>query len=130
MEIQIGRANAQPWRRHYPPDASDIVVQVTDILFEYLPPDSGISPELAVQRVQEVMNSEAGMAAYVQASQQANEASPEDVVLQLADVLDAPAPDPRELISRLLEVVESPLALEVYDQEMERRQPRDAGRWH
>ena len=45
-------------------------------------------------------------------------------------MLDAPAPDPRELISRLLEVVESPLALEVYDQEMERRQPRDAGCWH
>ena len=35
-----------------------------------------------------------------------------------------------ELISGLLEVVDSPLALEVYDQEMERRRPRDADRWH
>ena len=128
--IQLGRPNAQPWHAHTPPDASDIVVQVTDILYEYLPPDSGISPELAVRRVQEVMNSDAGMAAYVQATVHANEASPEDVVLQLAEVLDAPAPDPRELISRLLGVVDSPLALEVYNREMERRRPRDADRWH
>jgi hypothetical protein len=30
----------------------------------------------------------------------------------------------------LLEVVESPLAVEVYAREMERRQPRDAARWN
>jgi len=130
MEIQIGRPNAQAWHPHTPPDADDIVVQVTDILYEYLPPDSGIRPEVAVERVQEVMDSEAAMAAYLRAATHANDASAEDVVLRLADVLDAPAPHPRELISRLLEVVDSPLALEVYDREMKRRQPRDADRWH
>ena len=130
MEIQIGRANAQPWRRHPPPDASDIVVQVTDILYEYLPPDSGVAPEVAVARIQEVMNSDTAMDAYVRAAMHANQASAHDIVAEIADVLDGPAPDPRELISRLLEVVDSPLALEVYDQEMERRQPRDAERWH
>lgn len=76
------------------------------------------------------MNSEARMAAYVDAAMHSNEASADDVVAQIADVLDAPAMDPRELISRLLEVVDAPLALEVYDREMERRQPRDADRWH
>lgn len=130
MEIQLGRPNAQPWREHSPPDASDIVVQVTDILYKYLPPDSGIRPELVVQWVQEVMNSEAGMAAHVKAAIHSNEASADDVVAQLADVLDAAALDPRELISRLLEVVDGPLALEVYDREMSRRRPRDADLWH
>jgi hypothetical protein len=42
-------------------------------------------------------------------------------------VLDAGALDAKELVSRLLEVVESPLAVEVYDREMERRRPRDVG---
>lgn len=130
MEIQIGRANARPWHAHTPADASDIVVQVTDILFEYLPPDSGVLPEQAVARVQDVMNSDAGMAAYLKAATHANEASADDIVAQLTEVLDEPSPDPRELIGRLLEVVESPLAVEVYDREMERRRPRDAGRWH
>ena len=130
MEIHIGRPNAQPWHAHSPPDASDIVVQVTNILFEYLPPDSGVSPEVAVQRVKAVMNSEAGMAAYVKAAMHANQASADDLVAQLADVLDEPAPDPRELISRLLGVVESPLAIEVYDREMERRRPREQDSWH
>lgn len=130
MEIQIGRPNAQPWHPHAPPDATDIVVQVTDILYEYLPPDSGIEPEVAVQRVQEVVDSDAGMAAWLAAATHANEAGPEDIVARLVEVLDAPAPDPRELVSRLLEVVETPLAIEIYDREMERRQPRDVGRWH
>ena len=130
MEIQLGRANARPWHPHTPPDATDIVVQVTDILYEYLPPDSGIESEVAVQRVQEVVHSDAGTAAWVAAATHANDASPEDIVARLAEVLDAPAPDPRELISRLLEGVETPLAIEIYDMEMERRQPRDVGRWN
>ena len=130
MHIQLGRPSAQPWHAHTPPDASDIVVQVTDILYEYLPPNSGIQPELAVERIQEVMNSDAGMAAYVQAAMHANEASADDVVAKITDALDEPSPDPRALVDRLLEVVDSPLALEVYDQEMERRRPRDADRWH
>jgi hypothetical protein len=53
-----------------------------------------------------------------------------DVVVRLAQVLDAGAPDAKEMVSRLREVVESPLAVEVYDREMERRRPRDAARWH
>jgi hypothetical protein len=130
MELHLGRGNAQPWHAHTPADASDIVVQVTDILYEYLPPNSGVSPELAVQRVQDVMNSNAGMAAYVTAAMHSNAATAEDVVAQIADVLDASAPNPKEMISQLLEVVDSPLALEVYDREMERRRPRDADRWH
>jgi len=130
MTIQLGRPTARPWHAHTPADASDIVVQVTDILYEYQPPNSSVPPELAVQRVQDVMNSNAGMAAYVQAAMHSNAATARDVVVQIADVLDAPAPSPQELISRLLAVVESPLAIEVYDREMERRKPRDADRWH
>lgn len=130
MEIRLGRPNARPWHPHTPADASDIVVQVADILYEYLPPDSGVAPDAAVETVQELIDSDAGMAAFLEATTHANDASPEDVVLQLADVLEAPAPDPRELIGRLIEVVDSPLALKVYDREMARRQPRDADRWH
>ena len=63
-----------------PISADDIVVMVSDVLYEYLPPDSGISRE--------------------------------------------------ETINRLLEIVESPLALEIYEQEMQRRNPRDVSRWH
>ena len=62
-----------------PVSAEDIVVMVTDVLYEYLPPDSGISK--------------------------------------------------REALSRLLEIVESPLGIEIYEQEMQRRNPRDADRW-
>jgi hypothetical protein len=53
-----------------------------------------------------------------------------DVVVKLIEVLDADATHAKEMVSRLLEVVESPLAVEVYDREMERRRPRDADRWH
>lgn len=63
-----------------PISADDIVVMVSDVLYEYLPPDSGISRE--------------------------------------------------ETINRLLEIIESPLALEIYEQEMQRRNPRDVDRWH
>jgi hypothetical protein len=63
-----------------PVSAEDIVVMVSDVLYEYLPPDSGISQ--------------------------------------------------REALSRLLEIVESPLGIEIYEQEMQRRNPRDVDRWH
>ncbi len=63
-----------------PVSADDIVVMISDVLYDYLPPDSGISRE--------------------------------------------------ETIDRLLEIVESPLALEIYEQEMQRRNPRDVSRWH
>ena len=64
----------------HPASAEDIVVMVSDVLYEYLPPDSGISRQ--------------------------------------------------ETINRLLEIIESPLAIEIYEQEMQRRNPRDVDRWH
>lgn len=63
-----------------PVTADDIVVMISDALYEYLPPDSGIAAE--------------------------------------------------EAIGSLLAIIETPLALEIYEREMERRQPRDADRWH
>jgi len=124
-------------RAHYPaPPAAlitpdQVVVEATDILFEYLPPDSGISPELAAARVRALVDSPAGAQAWLtDALEPAEMTNAADVVVKLVDVLDRPAPHPQELVSRLLEVVESPLAVEVYDREMERRRPRDAGSWH
>jgi hypothetical protein len=70
-EKKLGR---QPVR------ADDIVMMVSDVLYDYLPPDSGISSE--------------------------------------------------EALGRLLEIIESPMALEIYENEMQRRNPRGAGRWH
>lgn len=60
--------------------ADDIVVMITDVLYEYLPPDSGVTA--------------------------------------------------KEAIDRVLAVLESPIAIEIYDREMARRQPRDADTWH
>ena len=124
-------------RSYYPPqpplitEPDDIVVQATDILFEYLPPDSGITPELAVIRVKALLDSPAGAQAHLtDLLEPAEMTNAADVVVRLAQVLDAGAPDAKEMVSRLLEVVESPLAVEVYDREMERRRPRDADRWH
>ena len=63
-----------------PASAEDIIVMVSDVLYDYLPPDSGITRQ--------------------------------------------------ETINRLLEIIESPLALEIYENEMQRRNPRDVNRWH
>jgi hypothetical protein len=60
--------------------ADDAVVMISDVLYDHLPPDSGISRE--------------------------------------------------ETINRLLEIIESPLALEIYEQEKQRCHPRDVERWH
>ncbi|WP_423069054.1 hypothetical protein [Devosia sp. CN2-171] len=65
---------------HEPASADDIVVMVSDVLYDYLPPDSGVSA--------------------------------------------------KEALGRLLAIIESPMALEVYENEMQRRNPRDADRWH
>jgi len=59
----------------------------------------------------------------------------DDVVVMLSDVLYGYLPpdsdlSPQEVISALLAIIETPLALEIYEREMERRQPRDADRWH
>ncbi|MDB5540576.1 MAG: hypothetical protein JWQ89_2303 [Devosia sp.] len=63
-----------------PASADDVVVMLSDVLYDYLPPDSGILP--------------------------------------------------KEVIDRLLEIIESPIAVEIYEREMARRQPRDADTWH
>ncbi|HEV2517163.1 MAG TPA: hypothetical protein VGV07_18055 [Devosia sp.] len=63
-----------------PTSADDIVVMISDVLCDYLSPDSGVSS--------------------------------------------------REAIGRLLAIIETPLALEIYEREMERRHPRDVDRWH
>ena len=124
-------------RDHYPaPPAAlatpdQVVVEAADILFEYLPPNSGITPELAVARVRALVDRPPGAQAWLaDALEPAEMTNAADVVVSLVDVLDRPAPHPKELVSRLLEVVESPLAVEVYDREVERRRPRDADRWH
>lgn len=65
---------------HLPVNADDIVVMVSDVLYDYLPPEGGIGR--------------------------------------------------KEAIDRLLEIIESPLALEIYEREMQRRNPRDVDRWH
>lgn len=65
---------------HLPVNADDIVVMISDVLYEYLPPDSGVSE--------------------------------------------------REALGEVLAILETPLALEIYEREMERRHPRDASRWH
>lgn len=75
---RLSEAEAKLGRQ--PVSADDVVVMISDVLYDYLPPDSGISRE--------------------------------------------------ETIDRLLEIVESPLALEIYEQEMQRRNPRDVDRWH
>lgn len=113
-----------------PASADDIVVQVADILFEYLAPHSGIAPAEAARRVTWAVDSPAGLAAYAADAMRPMQTDANDVVVQLVDVLDRPAPHPKELVSRLLEVIESPLAVEVYDREMQRRQPRDADHWN
>ena len=124
-------------RSHYPAQPAmlnspdDVVVQTADILFEYLPPNSGITPELAVARVRAIVDSPAGAQAYLtDVLEPAEMTNAADVVVKLIEVLDADATHAKEMVSRLLEVVESPLAVEVYDREMERRRPRDADSWH
>ena len=124
-------------RSYYPPaparltSPDDVVVQVADILFDYLAPDAEITPELAVTRVRAAVDSPAGMAAYLtDALEPAEMTNSADVVVQLVDVLEADGPNAEDLLGRLREVMESPLALEAYEQEMQRRQSRETERRH
>jgi hypothetical protein len=75
-----GQELADPMIDRQPTSADDIVTMIADVLYEYLPPESGVSP--------------------------------------------------REALSRVLAIIETPLALEVVERELERRHPRDASRWH
>jgi len=61
--------------------------------------------------------------------------SADDIVVMVSDVLYDYLPQGGgtgrdEAILRLREIIESPLALEIYEQEMQRRNPRDVDRWH
>ena len=124
-------------RSYYPPapapltSPDDVVVQVADILFDYLAPDADITLELAVTRVRAAVDSPAGMAAYLtDALEPAEMTNAADVVVQLVDVLEADGPNAEDVLSRLRAVMDSPLALEACDQEMQRRQSRETERRH
>jgi len=61
--------------------------------------------------------------------------SADDIVVMVSGVLYDYLPTDsgvsgEETIKRLLAIIESPLALEIYEQEMQRRNPRDVDRWH
>jgi hypothetical protein len=124
-------------RSYYPPapapltSPDDVVVQVADIIFDYLSPENDISADLAVTRIRVAVESPAGMEAYLtDALEPAEMTNAADVVVQLVDVLESGGPNAEDLIARLSAVMESPLALEAYDQEMQRRQSREAERRH
>ena len=104
-------------------DAGDVVVQVTDILRSYLETDSSFTPEMAVERVRTVINSKAGMSAFVQYAIQPDEANAEAVVVSLAEALDDHGPSPEETVLRLVEITESQVAVEVYDHAVRGRDP-------
>ena len=110
--------------------ADEIVVNVSDILYDYLPPDSGIDPADAVRDVAALVDGPAGVAAYVEDAMEPRRVDARNVVVQLHDALEAPSLHPAQTIDRLIGVIESPLAVEVYDREMQRREPRDADRWN
>lgn len=98
-----------------PKDAADVVVKITDTLREYLESDSRFSPEVAVERVRVLVNSEAGMSAFVADALQPGEKRAAAVVTEFAAALDNAGPLPEETVLRLVEIVESPLAQAVYD---------------
>lgn len=60
--------------------------------------------------------------------------SPDDIVVMISDVLYKQLRGGeislQEAIYRVFEILESPLALQIYENEMQRRNPRDADRWH
>ncbi|MGN6486292.1 MAG: hypothetical protein ACTHLT_00545 [Devosia sp.] len=110
--------------------ADEIVVKVSDLLYDYLPPASGIDPVDAVRDIVDIVDGPAGVAAFLEDAMHPGRVDARDVVVQLHDALEMASIDPRQTISRLVEVMETPLAVEVYDREMQRREPRDADTWH
>lgn len=120
---QLEREGAKPWQPNpVPAHAGDVVVQATNILREYLATDSRFSPEIAIERVRTVVNSKAGMTAFVNDALQPGHLDADAVVVKLAAALDQPGSHPEELVLRVIQIVESPLAVEVYDRE--RARPR------
>lgn len=107
--------------------ADEIVVRVSDILYDGAAADD---PVEAVADVTAIVDGPAGVTAFVEDAMHPDLVNANDVVVQLHDALAPPAMHAAQTISRLLEVMESPLAVEVYDREMRRREPRDADSWH
>jgi hypothetical protein len=122
-----GRPASSPGQ--LPADAVDVVVQVTNTLRDYLSTDSSFTPEMAVERVRTLVNSKAGMAAFVSDALRPGEAGAEVVIAKLAETLDQHAPS-EETVLALIDIVESPLAVQVYDRGTDRNQTGDAGSWH
>src|SRR5690606_24872060 len=110
--------------------ADEIVVKVSDIIYDYLPPDSGIDPVDAVRDIAAIVNGPSGVTAFLEDAMHPGRVDARDVVVQLHDALELPSVHPQQTISRLIAVVETPLAVEVYDREMQRREQRDADIWH
>jgi hypothetical protein len=108
-----------------PSGAIDVVMQVTDILRGYLSTDRSFTPEMAVERVRTVINSKAGMSAFVQDALRPGEVSAETLVATLAQALDDHGPPPEATVLKLIEIIESPSAVEVVDREMQRRDNAD-----
>jgi hypothetical protein len=105
--------------RQLPADAVDVVVQVTNTLRDYLSTDSSFTPELAVERGRTLVNSKAGMAAFVSDALRPGEAGAEVVIAKLAETLDQHAPS-EETVLALIDIAESPLAVQIYDRGMDR----------
>ncbi len=101
-----------------PGDAVGVVAEVADILGSYLATDSSFTPEMAIERVRTVINSRAGMSAFLQDALRPGVASAEAVVMSLAKALDDHQPTPEETVLKLVEIIESPAAVELYDREM------------
>lgn len=95
-----------------PTDASGVVVKIAQTLRDYLESDSRFSPEIAVERVRVLVNSEPGMKAFVTDALQPGEQSAAAVITKLAEALDQAGPVADETVLRLIEIIESPIAAE------------------
>ncbi len=122
-------------RDHYPAPpamlatADEAAVEAADLLFDYETIETDISPDLAVARIRALVDSPAGAQAYLTDVLEAAEmTNASDVVVNLVTALDMPGADAGAMIERLRGVLQAPLAVEVYNNEMDRRAPRDAAR--
>jgi len=95
-----------------PTDATDVVVKIAQTLRDYLESDSRFSPEIAIERVRTLVNSEAGMTAFVADALQPGEQSAAAVITKMAEALDQAGPVAEETVLRLIEIIESPIAAE------------------
>jgi hypothetical protein len=127
---QMSDREPSPHTSPSPTDASDVVVQVTEILGDYLSTDSRFTPEMAVERVRTVVNSKAGMSAFVQDALRPGEVSAGALVATLARALDEHGPAPEKTVLRLIDIIESPRAVDVFDRAMQRRKASSADQLH